>query len=63
MKEEITLMREKELAAILKLSTRQIFNLRKSGALPYIQICGSVRYRPLDVARYIESVTFNAAQK
>lgn len=45
---------EKELAALLHISTRHLINLRKAG-LPYIQLGSVVRYDPAEVEAYLKT--------
>lgn len=43
------LLRAPEVAALLAISTRGVWRLRKSGRLPCVKVGGAVRFRPADV--------------
>lgn len=45
---------EKELAALLNISTRHLINLRRAG-LPYVQLGSVVRYEPAEVSAYLKA--------
>jgi len=45
---------EKELAALLNISTRHLINLRRAG-LPYVQLGSVVRYDPVEVGAYLKA--------
>lgn len=42
-----------EAAAILRMSTRHLNNLKAAGKIPFIQIDGRVMYLASDIAKYI----------
>lgn len=42
-----------EAAAILRMSTRHLINLKAAGKIPFIQIDGRVMYLASDIAKYI----------
>ena len=52
---EPTLLRAKEVAAILKVSVSQAYKMMKSGDLPVVQICRSVRVWSSDLDEYLKS--------
>ncbi len=45
---------EKELAALLNISTRHLINLRRAG-LPFVQLGSVVRYEPAEVSAYLKA--------
>jgi len=50
------LLTVRQVAAMLKLSTRQVFKLSTSGRLPEpVKLARSTRWRESDIARWIES--------
>jgi len=48
------LLLEREVADLLKLSTRTLRNLRQRGAIGYVMIGSSIRYTNKDVEAFIE---------
>lgn len=55
------LLTVKDVATLLKLSTRFVYGLEASGALPCIRLGTAVRFRPEDVRAYIDSLARPAA--
>lgn len=49
------LMTEAQAARMLSISPRKLWQLRKDGAIPYVPIGKSVRYRVSDLQRWIDS--------
>ncbi|REJ89249.1 MAG: DNA-binding protein [Planctomycetota bacterium] len=49
------LLTESEAAKMLSISPRKLWQLRKDGAMPYVPIGKSVRYRVTDLQRWIDS--------
>ena len=49
-----TLLTRREAAAILRISERMLFTLTKRGDVPCVRIGRSVKYRPSDIAAFVE---------
>lgn len=52
---ENALMNTKEVAAMLRVSPRQVDVLRQKNALPFIAVGGSIRFDRADVAGWLKS--------
>ncbi len=48
------LLSERQAAALLGISTRHLFGLRKRGEVPYVRLGGRVLYSPEALQRWIE---------
>ena len=48
------LLKEREAAALLGISDRHLFSLRKRGEVPYIRLGGRVLYSPEALQKWIE---------
>lgn len=55
------LLTSRETAGYLRISTRTLYTLTASGQLPAIRIGRAVRYRPADLAAYIERLAQGGA--
>ena len=51
---ELELLTEAELAALLKVCRRQLYNWRMAGLIPYFKLGKAVRFRVADVTTAIE---------
>ena len=51
----MSLLRAKQVAAILNCSVRQVYALKDSGTLPFVRIQGMLRFRSEDVEQLISS--------
>jgi len=49
------LLTVKEVAKVLKLTTRSVYKLISGGDIPHCKISGSIRVREEDLSRYIKS--------
>ena len=47
-------MREREVAAIFGMSTRNLYTLRKARKIPYLKINSAIRYRESDITAFIQ---------
>ena len=53
---ELKLVPEAELANLLKVCSRQLYNWRISGHIPYLKIGRAVRFRAREVLRALEAI-------
>jgi excisionase family DNA binding protein len=51
----------KQVSELLQLSSRTIYSLTAAGDLPAVRIGRSVRYRPADLAAYVERLAQGGA--
>lgn len=49
------LLKAEEVAALLNVSERKVYDLKDSGALKHVLTGKSIRFRPCDVKEYVES--------
>jgi excisionase family DNA binding protein len=54
------LLTTREAADYLRVSTRTLFSLSARGELPAVRIGRAVRYRPADLAAYVERLAAQA---
>lgn len=59
---EDRLLRPEEVAGILRLSKPRIYQLAKTGLVPFIQIGKSIRFLESDVCNFIRSRRFGAGR-
>ena len=56
LRNELELVTEAELARLLKVCRRQLYNWRIAGRIPYLKIGRAVRFRAIDVLAAIEKL-------
>ncbi|HEY8775918.1 MAG TPA: helix-turn-helix domain-containing protein [Gaiellaceae bacterium] len=53
--QEQTLLTTVDMSRLLRCSVQSVYRVTRSGALPSIRIGGLIRYRPEQVAQFIEA--------
>ena len=56
LRNELELITEAELASLLKVCRRQLYNWRIAGRVPYLRIGRAVRFRAVEVLRALEAM-------